>query len=173
MGPPVGSDPDAPPPAARPADRTPAANTPKDPAIALVHGDFHLRNVISRGGHIVAALDWELSTLGHPLADLGTLLAYWPAERELPAGVIAPSSLPGFAGRDDLVAEYARLRGVDTGDVPFWHALGLWKVAIIAEGVRQRALGDPRNRAARGLPTTAEIDACLERARRIADEAGM
>lgn len=130
----------------------------------LVHGDFHLRNVIVRDAEIVGVLDWELSTLGHPLADLGTLLAYWPMPGEMPSGDRSPSLASGWASREDLVEAYARASGSAVDDYPFWHSLGLWKVAIIAEGVRRRVLDQPRNEAAAGAPTLEAIDAFLARA---------
>ena len=76
------------------------AAVPEQRELSLVHGDFHLRNVIvSRGdGAVTGVLDWELSTLGDPLADMGTLLAYWPEPGE-DIGDFPASTLNGFPGR--------------------------------------------------------------------------
>lgn len=107
----------------------------------LVHGDCHLLNVITAPdtGAVVALLDWELSTLGEPLADLGTLLTYWPQPGEPSIQHFAPSRCEGFATRDDLIQEYAVATGRDVSSAGFWHAVGVWKVAIIAEGVVHRS----------------------------------
>ncbi|EUA54424.1 phosphotransferase enzyme family protein [Mycobacterium xenopi 4042] len=76
-----------------------AAAAPAQQELTLVHGDFHLRNVITShtNGEVVAVLDWELSTLGEPLADMGSLLAYWPESGEDEwAGSFAAAALDGF-----------------------------------------------------------------------------
>lgn len=132
---------------------------PEQRELVLVHGDLHVRNVICspETGAVRAVLDWELSTLGDPLADLGTLLAYWSQAGEAP-GFFAASALPGFVRRDDLVATYLDATGRDADALGFWHVLAMWKVAIIAEGVRRRALDEPRNAAAGGPPAPEAID---------------
>lgn len=141
----------------------------------LVHGDLHQRNVISdgRSGGVAAVLDWELSTLGDPLADLGTLFAYWPERGEPGINAWAPSVLPGFPDRSELVAEYERVSGRSTAEVGFWHTLGLWKLAVIAEGVLRRAMDEPRNRAADGTPTPERITAIVDLAHDVAANAGL
>jgi aminoglycoside phosphotransferase (APT) family kinase protein len=118
-----------------------AAAEPPQVAPVLVHGDYHLLNLIvgPRDGEIRAVLDWELATLGDPLSDVGALLAYWP-EREDPGEPFTPAPLlPGFPSRDELVEGYAEASRRPVDRLPFWHALGLWKVAIISEGVLRRA----------------------------------
>lgn len=141
---------------------------------ALVHGDLHLRNVIysSTTGTPNAVLDWELSTLGEPLADLGLLLACWagpgePGLEEQPA-----SAEPGFPTRDEIVEEYASTSKREVSDLPFWHVLGLWKLAIIGEGVRRRALDEPRNKSAFETPTTERIEELTAYAHALAGAAG-
>jgi aminoglycoside phosphotransferase (APT) family kinase protein len=124
-------------------------------------------------GEIVAVLDWELSTLGHPLADLGSLLAYWTQPGERGIDDYAPTTLPGFPTRAEMVAAYATASGRDTSAIGFWHALGLWKLAIIAQGVLRRAIDEPRNRASEGTPTTDSVARLIERAHAVADEAGI
>jgi aminoglycoside phosphotransferase (APT) family kinase protein len=152
-----------------------SAAVPERQELALVHGDFHLRNVIvaPEAGSVRAALDWELATLGDPLADVGTLFAYWPGSGEATAGGFDASALPGFPERAELASAYFAQTGRDTSALEFWHALGLWKVAIIAEGVLRRTLDAPQNRAAEGTPTVAQIDALVERAAAVAAAADL
>lgn len=147
---------------------------PAQREITLVHGDFHIRNIIidPHGGEIRAVLDWELCTLGDPLADMGSLLAYWPAPGERPTDSFALCALPGFPSRGELAADYLGVTGRDEKALAFWHALGLWKLAIIREGVLRRAAEDPRNRAAGATPTAAQIDELVETAEDVATDAG-
>lgn len=92
-------------------------------------------------------LDWELATLGDPLADVGTMLAYWTQADDSPVGLFGASNLSGFSDRSALVNDYCVAAGVDGDHIAYWHALGLWKIAIIAEGVYRRALDEPTNAA--------------------------
>ena len=141
--------------------------------VTLVHGDSHLRNVIvdPEGASVRAILDWELATLGDPLADLGTLLAYWPQAGDPPTMRFDASTVAGFATRPELVAHYAEVTGRDVASVDFWHGLGLWKLAIILEGVRRRQLDDPRNLTAHGaIPATA-VDELVTCAHVVLDDA--
>ena len=142
--------------------------------VALVHGDSHLRNIIidPDDAQVRAILDWELATLGDPLADLGTLLAYWPQEGDLPTMRFDASTVPGFATRTELVEHYAEVSGRDVSDLPFWHGLGLWKLAIILEGVRRRQLDDPRNLTAMGQIPAEAVDELVACAHAVLDEAG-
>ncbi len=152
------------------------AAAPQQQELTLVHGDFHLRNVITSRdtGEVIAVLDWELSTLGDPLADMGSLLAYWPqpGEEDI-AGDFAAATLDGFPDRAELTRVYLEQTGRDEATLQYWHALGLWKVAIIAEGVMRRALDTPQNKAAAGTPVLAWIDALVRKAREVADAAGI
>ncbi|GAA3534536.1 acyl-CoA dehydrogenase [Aeromicrobium flavum] len=151
------------------------AHVPEQREVSLVHGDFHLLNVITDAdaGRVTAVLDWELSTLGDPLADLGGLLAYWPqADDEIVTGFRGPT-MPGFPSRDELVAQYAATTGRDVSAIGFWYVLGLWKIAIIAEGVLRRSIDDPRNTAVTGQISSDLIDSLLARADLEARAAGL
>nr|WP_296775292.1 phosphotransferase family protein [Rhodococcus sp. (in: high G+C Gram-positive bacteria)] len=152
-----------------------AANIPEQRELTLVHGDFHLNNVITSpsDGSIVAVVDWELCTLGDPLADLGGLLAYWPEAGDPVAGPFMASTLEGFPTRAELTASYAAKTGRDVSAAGFWQVLALWKLSIIAEGVMRRAESDTRNRADAGTPTTSLIDDIVARALSTADEIGI
>ncbi|MFF3322533.1 phosphotransferase family protein [Streptomyces sp. NPDC002889] len=152
------------------------AAVPEQREVTLVHGDFHLRNVITSydTGKVTAVLDWELSTLGDPLADMGSLLAYWPEPgEEATGGDFAASALEGFPDRAEIAQVYLTETGRDPAALTFWHVLGLWKVAVIAEGVMRRAIEEPRNRSTTGTPTVERIDALVDKACRIAGEAGI
>jgi aminoglycoside phosphotransferase (APT) family kinase protein len=117
------------------------AAVPEQQRLALVHGDCHLVNVlVDRSGNVRALLDWELSTLGDPMADLGTMLAYWPQPDDgLPPGPFDQSCVPGFARRAELIEHYVRTTGCPGEHVGFWEALGAWKIAVISKGVLERA----------------------------------
>jgi aminoglycoside phosphotransferase (APT) family kinase protein len=150
------------------------AAAPEQRELALVHGDFHLRNVIvSHGnGAVTGVLDWELSTLGDPLADMGTLLAYWPEPGE-DIGDFPASTLAGFPDRTELARIYLEQTGRDPQALQYWHVLGLWKLAIIAEGVLRRVMDTQENKAASGTPTLKWIDALVGAAREVADAEGI
>jgi aminoglycoside phosphotransferase (APT) family kinase protein len=150
-------------------------SAPRQHELTLVHGDFHLRNVITSSdtGEVIAALDWELCTLGDPLADVGSLLAYWPEPGEMFGGEFPASTLDGFPDRAEIAQVYIDETGRDPKDLGFWHVLGLWKVAVIAEGVMRRARDEPQNKAAAGTPTAEHIDALVAKACDIASRAGI
>jgi aminoglycoside phosphotransferase (APT) family kinase protein len=151
------------------------AAAPEQRELTLVHGDFHLRNVITsiQTGDVVAVLDWELATLGDPLADIGTMLAYWVEPGEETGHEFQASALAGFPNRAEIAGLYVEATGRDPAALEYWHALGLWKVAIIAEGVMRRANEEPENKAAAGTPTIDRIDAFVRTARAVADGAGI
>ncbi|MGV9863971.1 phosphotransferase family protein [Rhodococcus koreensis] len=150
-------------------------SVPEQRELTLVHGDFHLRNVITSHatGEVTAALDWELCTLGDPLADVGSLLAYWPEPGETTGGDFPASTLDGFPDRVEIAGVYLDETGRDPKALAFWHVLGLWKVAVIAEGVMRRARDEPENKAAAGTPTVERIDDLVAKACDIAARAGI
>lgn len=117
-----------------------AARQPEGGAEALVHGDYRLENcMIDEQGGIVAVLDWELATVGDPLADVGLLLAYWAQPDDAVRALNDPPTLsPGFPTREEVAAEYLAVSGRSRGDLDFFEALGWWKVACIVGGVHSR-----------------------------------
>jgi aminoglycoside phosphotransferase (APT) family kinase protein len=117
-----------------------AARIPPQGAATIVHGDYRLDNMIlTPGGEVAAVVDWELCTLGDPLADVGLLLVYWsePGDDLIPLFDPATTA-PGFPGRDEMKSRYAELSGRDVREIDFFVALGYWKLAIILEGVFAR-----------------------------------
>lgn len=152
-----------------------AAAAPTRRRTVLVHGDLHLGNLVVGGadGRVLAVLDWELATLGDPLADVGTLLSYWPERDGLVLPGFAAALEEGFPDGAHLAARYLEATGEDPAALAYWHALGLWKVAIIAEGVLRRVRDMPANAAPAGAPTVELVDALIEHARAAADRAGL
>lgn len=120
-----------------------AARVPEQGPATIVHGDYRLDNMIlSPAGEVSAVVDWELCTLGDPLADVGLLLVYWsePSDEFMP--LVAPATIaPGFPSREDVKARYAERAGRELSEVDFFVALGYWKLAIILEGVYARYSG--------------------------------
>ncbi len=119
------------------------ARIPDQGRASVVHGDYRLGNCLtSDEGRIEAVLDWEICTLGDPLADLGYVLATWPDPSDSrPATPKAPSLVPGFPSRREVLDLYTRRSGRDTSLVDFYVAFALWKSACIIEGVYARYLG--------------------------------
>lgn len=118
-----------------------AAQVPEQGPAALVHGDYRLDNVIldPDTGEVRAVLDWELTTLGDPLADLGLLLVYWAEPEEQDLALPDPPTLaPGFCSRAELVSRYAERSGRDVSGLGYYVAFGYWKLACILEGVHGR-----------------------------------
>jgi aminoglycoside phosphotransferase (APT) family kinase protein len=126
-----------------------AASVPVSPSGSVVHGDFRIDNTVldvARPGRVAAVLDWEMSTLGDPLADLGLFLVYWSQagdtpERRSVSPVGSVTTLPGFGSRDDVAQRYAEASGRDLGDLPWYVAFGSFKLAVVVAGivVRHRA----------------------------------
>ena len=118
------------------------AAVPAQARASLVHGDYRIDNVVldpADPGRIVAVLDWEMATLGDPLADLGMLLMYWcrPGER-CASEVHEITTAPGFIERDELVAAYAAATGFDLTGLDFFVALAHFKLAVIVAGIDAR-----------------------------------
>jgi aminoglycoside phosphotransferase (APT) family kinase protein len=150
------------------------ANQPAEQGAVLVHNDFKLDNLVldERLDRVKAILDWEMATIGDPLMDLGTALAYWvepddaPIFRSLGLGITA---LPGSWSRSRLVQEYAARSTRDVAEVAFYLTFGLFKVAVIAQQIYARHV--------QGLtadPRFAKLGAVVEAlAHRAATEAGV
>jgi aminoglycoside phosphotransferase (APT) family kinase protein len=113
-----------------------SSRVPEQHGAAIVHGDYRLDNtILSADGHVKAVLDWELCTLGDPLADVGTLLMYWSQGTSSAQPVTA---MPGFPTRAELAERYAAASGRDVSQIGFYVAFAYWKLACIMEGVYVR-----------------------------------
>lgn len=109
--------------------------------VSVVHGDYRLDNVIfmPNSNEIAAVIDWEMSTLGDPLTDLGLMLVYWDPLTEGVTGTRhVVSANPGFPDVATLARAYAETSGLDLGSLDFYVALGYLKLAVIAEGIHSR-----------------------------------
>jgi aminoglycoside phosphotransferase (APT) family kinase protein len=137
---------------------------PQDSRSSIVHGDYRLDNTIvdrNTGLHIAAVLDWELSTLGDPLADLGLSMTYWhdigDDERSCIPVAAGLTAWPGFPTARGFAERYAALSGAHLRNLEFYLALGAMKLAVILEGVHARyllgrTLGDGYDTAGAAVP---------------------
>jgi aminoglycoside phosphotransferase (APT) family kinase protein len=119
-----------------------AARVPEQGPARVVHGDYRLGNCISSfDGKIAAVLDWEIATLGDPLADVGYVLHTWVEPGEAgPAHRMSPTSADGFPTRDEILERYAERSKRDVSGIDFYIAFAHWKSACIVEGVYARYL---------------------------------
>ena len=117
---------------------------PEQEGASIVHGDYRMGNFLSNGpaGRIEAVLDWELCTLGDPLADVGYLMNDWngPGDDRPTASGTGESAIScgGFPDRDVLLARYEELTGRNTKQIDYYRAFQYWRLAAIVEGVLAR-----------------------------------
>ena len=124
---------------------------PPESATSIVHNDFRIGNMIVDigTGRVAAVLDWELATIGDPLADLGYLLASYPVAGEplVPTSAMGTAVLePGYPGRAELLDRYADRTGADVSGVNWYATLAMYKLAALYEYSRRRfedGVGDP------------------------------
>ncbi len=118
------------------------ARLPTDAATTIAHGDYRLSNcMMDPRGPVAGVLDWELCTLGDPMADLAGLLGYWhdPDEAEV-AGDSETTGLPGFLSQEEMAGLYAEQMQVSLADVSYYRGFAAWRLACISEGVYARYL---------------------------------
>jgi len=126
-----------------------AASLPDSPPSTVVHGDYRLGNVMVSDhapARLVGILDWEMATIGDPLADLGYLVATWcePGCELHPLLLTTVTQHPGFPTRAELINRYAEQTGRDTADLGWYQAFALWKAAVFCEAIYKRFLGGER-----------------------------
>jgi aminoglycoside phosphotransferase (APT) family kinase protein len=123
-----------------------ASHVPAQSRAAIVHGDYRLDNAIlhpSDPARIEAVLDWEMSTLGDPLADLGALLAVWaePDDDDVRVAarvVPALTAAQGFPSREELVERYARATNIEVAAIDWYIAFAYFKLAVVCQGIAAR-----------------------------------
>ena len=121
-------------------------NLPESPPATVVHGDFRLGNTILAPGapaRVAAVLDWEMATIGDPLADLGYLCTLWVDRTDPPLGMFELSAVTrqdGFPLREELVARYEERSGRSMTDIRWYQTLALWKSIVFMEGNYKRAI---------------------------------
>lgn len=128
-------------------------HTPKDsPRPALIHNDYRFDNVVLDPRDklsIIGVLDWEMCTLGDPLMDLGSSLAYWVQDgdsKPMQALRMQPSTLPGMLTRDEIVDYYSQKTGRAIGNYDFYYVFGMFRLAVIAQQIYYRwKLGQSKN----------------------------
>ena len=147
------------------------ANRPDDVDSCIIHGDWRIDNMVFDLGHkkLAGVLDWELATVGDPLMDLGSALAYW-VDRDDDAEFAAlrrqPSHLPGMPTRNEFIARYLALSGRRCDDFTFYEVFGLFRLTVIIQQIwaRYRA-GQTSNPAFEGFGVAVNI--LINRARRL------
>lgn len=119
-------------------------NQPTDVASVVLHGDWRLDNIVvdlSAAPRLVGVLDWELSTIGDPLMDLGSALAYWVSADDEPGFASLrrqPSHAQGMPHRDEVIARYLEKSSIDCDDFTFYEVFGLFRLAVIIQQIWAR-----------------------------------
>jgi aminoglycoside phosphotransferase (APT) family kinase protein len=117
-----------------------ARRIPKQQRTSVVHGDYRMDNVVlADDGTVRAILDWEICTLGDPLADLGLLMDYWsdPGDSMAVLGM-SPTTAPGFSTKAQIKERYDAVSDLDVSGIGYYQAFGYWKLACILQGVYAR-----------------------------------
>ena len=129
-------------PAIEEVSRLLSRDIPVQQGVSIAHGDYRFGNVLTdvNEGRVAAVLDWELCTLGDPLADLGYIGIYWTDPGQQINRANDPSGLAGFPRYDDLVERYARRTGRDVSNIGYYRAFSSFRLAVISEGVYARYL---------------------------------
>jgi aminoglycoside phosphotransferase (APT) family kinase protein len=143
------------------------ATMPESPPSTVVHGDYRFGNVMVGNeppARLEAILDWEMATIGDPLADLGYLVASWsqPGVPDHPLLLSPVTAQPGFPTREELKARYAERSGHDIGNLDWYEAFALWKASVFCEAIYGRYLKGERDdawagRLCDGVPRLLEV----------------
>jgi len=125
------------------------SNIPDSQAATVIHGDFRAGNLMFASGspaHVIAILDWEMATVGDPLADLGYLTATYAETGSFPTPLELTSVTrePGYLTRRQLISRYSERMHLDLDALPWYQALALWKASIFCEAIYTRWLNGER-----------------------------
>jgi aminoglycoside phosphotransferase (APT) family kinase protein len=145
-----------------------ASEIPPQVGSTIVHGDYRLDNtVLGDDGTVRAVLDWEICTLGDPLADMGLLMVYWTEPGDEVSAIlgVTPTAVAGFPSRAEMRAAYEAASGRDLARLGYYVAFGYWKLACILQGVYARYVGG----AAAG--DRSSVDGFADSVRRLAEAA--
>jgi aminoglycoside phosphotransferase (APT) family kinase protein len=150
-----------------------AETVPSAQRSSIVHGDYRLDNCLldpETPGRIRAVLDWEMSTLGDPLTDLGMMFVYWPEAGEERATTLSPvTTLPGFPTRREIMERYAARTGADLSELNWYVGFAFFKFAAIMAGIVARsAAGAMAGKDTSGYAE--RIDPCVELGRAALDD---
>jgi aminoglycoside phosphotransferase (APT) family kinase protein len=150
-----------------------AETVPATQRSSIVHGDYRLDNCLldpHEPGRIKAVLDWEMSTLGDPLTDLGLMFVYWPEAGEDRASMLSPvTTLSGFPTRREIAERYAQHTGADLSDLNWYVGFAFFKFASIVAGIVARsAAGAMAGKDTSGYAE--RIDPCVELGRAALDD---
>ena len=117
-----------------------ARRIPKQQRTSVVHGDYRMDNVVlADDGTVRAILDWEICTLGDPLADLGLLMDYWSDPDDAMAVLgQSPTTAPGFSSKAQIKERYDAVSDLDVSGIGYYQAFGYWKLGCILQGVYAR-----------------------------------
>jgi aminoglycoside phosphotransferase (APT) family kinase protein len=143
------------------------ARVPVQQRTSVVHGDYRMDNVVLKdSGAVRAILDWEICTLGDPLADLGLLMVYWADATDSMAVLgLSPTTAPGFSTKTQVMERYGEVSGLDISGIGYYVAFGYWKLACILQGVYARYV------AGAGAGDTGSVDAFPQQVARLAEMA--
>ncbi len=122
-------------------------NMPEQGMARVVHGDYGLHNtLVSPDGRVAAVVDWEISTLGDPLADLAYALNIWrPSDSSKPLDPTSVTQQPGFPQREILTKRYEEITGQDLSQLDYYLGFNRWKTAAIIHGVYARYMEDKKS----------------------------
>jgi aminoglycoside phosphotransferase (APT) family kinase protein len=121
-----------------------ADNQPEDTETTLIHNDYKFDNVvmsIEQPHNIIAVLDWEMTTIGSPLMDLGCSLAYWVEKNDPPAMQairMMPTNIDGMMTRQEIIEYYGNKRNIDMTDFNYFYKFGLFRLAVIVQQIYKR-----------------------------------
>ena len=149
-----------------------STSIPEQGPARLVHGDYGPHNsLFAHDGEVTAVLDWEIATLGEPIADLAYTVNAWAEPGDVTDGGDAPTALAGFPSRSALVARYGETTGADLTHLDYFRALNWWKTGCILHGVYARYVAGQKSSEGVDLDSLiTRMHASIDRASQLADQ---